>query len=252
MSWEPWSANHRAGVLRLLEGFRRRNIPVDARSASRPHIGTATPTARPASTCARNRSERRFLDAVVGMGYDLIITELDVPRQRDCRPPLPNATAPPRTLPCLSRPDAELRPIGRHHGVGNERSLFLAAGSVAPAGRFSPSGLVPMMRTSGPSRCARRSQRRCRTQPVAIIAREPASSTALFLLLALLLARAGLRLRRCSFESARKASRRGRTHRHVPTCRHNVRPGRRLPACCGRWPIFAPTCAASRAGGGIA
>ncbi len=30
MSWEPHNEAHRAGVLRLLEGFRRRGVPVDA------------------------------------------------------------------------------------------------------------------------------------------------------------------------------------------------------------------------------
>ena len=51
MSWEPGNENHRAGVLRCLEGFRRRGTPVDALGVQS-HIGsgnnpaTAPPSAR--------------------------------------------------------------------------------------------------------------------------------------------------------------------------------------------------------------
>jgi endo-1,4-beta-xylanase len=77
MSWEPWSANHRAGVLRLLEGFKRRSIPVDALGVQA-HIGTANTDSSTGFDARQEPEWRRFLDAVVGMGYDLIITELDV------------------------------------------------------------------------------------------------------------------------------------------------------------------------------
>ena len=77
MSWEPWSANHRAGVLRLLEGFRARGIPVDALGVQA-HIGTANIDSGSGFGERQEQEWRRFLDAVVGMGYDLVITELDV------------------------------------------------------------------------------------------------------------------------------------------------------------------------------
>lgn len=76
MSWEPGNDRHRAGVLRLLEGFRKRNVPVDALGLQS-HLITQGPDA--ADTVSRLQGEwRRFLDEVVGMGYALLITELDV------------------------------------------------------------------------------------------------------------------------------------------------------------------------------
>ena len=77
MSWEPWSAAHRDGVLRLLEGFKRRGIQVDALGVQA-HIGTANIDSGSGFGERQEQEWRRFLDAVVGMGYDLIITELDV------------------------------------------------------------------------------------------------------------------------------------------------------------------------------
>lgn len=77
MSWEPGHEKHRAGVLRLLEGFRKRGTPVDALGVQS-HIGTANTDS---STGFGERMEgdwRRFIDEVVGMGYDLLITEFDV------------------------------------------------------------------------------------------------------------------------------------------------------------------------------
>ncbi|MEO5706196.1 MAG: endo-1,4-beta-xylanase [Alteraurantiacibacter sp.] len=77
MSWEPDHANHCAGVLRLLEGFRRRNVPVDALGIQS-HIELFA--LDPASGSGRYREAewRRFLDEVVAMGYSLLITEFDV------------------------------------------------------------------------------------------------------------------------------------------------------------------------------
>jgi endo-1,4-beta-xylanase len=89
MSWEPGNAAHRAGVLRLLEGFRARGVPVDALGVQS-HIITQGPdTARIVGQLQPDWS--RFLDAVTVMGYRLVITELDVkdnalpgdPAQRD-------------------------------------------------------------------------------------------------------------------------------------------------------------------------
>lgn len=76
MSWEPGNAAHRAGVLRLLEGFRRREVPVHALGVQS-HIVTAGADTS-ASARFYERDWRHFLDAVTGMGYRLLITELDV------------------------------------------------------------------------------------------------------------------------------------------------------------------------------
>jgi endo-1,4-beta-xylanase len=78
MSWAPDSANHRAGVLRLLEGFRRRGVPVDALGVQS-HIGSGNnPGDRPDFGTRDEAAWRRFLDEATGMGYDLLITEFDV------------------------------------------------------------------------------------------------------------------------------------------------------------------------------
>ncbi|WP_409977350.1 endo-1,4-beta-xylanase [Sphingomonas sp. Y38-1Y] len=76
MSWEPGNERHRAGVLKLLEGFRKRNVPVDALGVQS-HLITQSPDIK--GTVSRQQAEwRRFLDEVTGMGYRLLITELDV------------------------------------------------------------------------------------------------------------------------------------------------------------------------------
>jgi endo-1,4-beta-xylanase len=75
MSFEPGGEAHRSGVLRLLEGFRKRQVPVDALGVQA-HIGPSGPEARFGSR--EERDWRAFLDAVVAMGFDLLITEFDV------------------------------------------------------------------------------------------------------------------------------------------------------------------------------
>jgi endo-1,4-beta-xylanase len=76
MSWEPGNGAHRAGVLKLLEGLRRRGTPVDALGIQS-HL--MTQGADTGASIARLQGEwRRFLDAVTGMGYRLLVTELDV------------------------------------------------------------------------------------------------------------------------------------------------------------------------------
>lgn len=78
MSWEPGNENHRTGVLRCLEGFRRRGTPVDALGVQS-HIGSGNnPGDGPAFGPHDEAAWRRFLDAVTGMGYTLLITEFDV------------------------------------------------------------------------------------------------------------------------------------------------------------------------------
>ncbi len=80
MSWEPGNTAHRDGVLRLLEGFRKRGVPVDALGVQS-HIEPGSDA--PAGTLAAQQEKpwRAFLDAVTGMGYDLVITEFDVADQ---------------------------------------------------------------------------------------------------------------------------------------------------------------------------
>lgn len=78
MSWEDGNEKHRAGVLALLEGFRKRGTPVDALGVQS-HIGIFQPVRSVAELAERLAPEwRRFLDAVVAMGYKLVITEFDV------------------------------------------------------------------------------------------------------------------------------------------------------------------------------
>ena len=71
MSWEPGNEAHRAGVLKLLEGFRKRGTPVDA-------LGIQSHLIAPVPDAAHQRAWRGFIDAVVAMGYGLVITEFDV------------------------------------------------------------------------------------------------------------------------------------------------------------------------------
>jgi len=76
MSWEPGNARHRAGVLKLLEGFKARGVPIDALGLQS-HLVTQGVDAR--GVVARLEGEwHRFLDTVTAMGYRLVVTELDV------------------------------------------------------------------------------------------------------------------------------------------------------------------------------
>ena len=80
MSWEPAHIRgnrHVPDVLRLLEGFRKRDVPVDALGIQS-HIEMFS--IDPASGVGPydEREWRRFLDEVTGMGYRLLITEFDV------------------------------------------------------------------------------------------------------------------------------------------------------------------------------
>jgi len=79
MSWErnPVDETHIKGVLKLLEGFRKRGVPVDALGVqSHIRLLKDSPVARIVGES--ERPWRRFLDEVVGMGYKLLITEFDV------------------------------------------------------------------------------------------------------------------------------------------------------------------------------
>ncbi len=72
MSWEAGNEAHRAGVLRLLEQFRKNNVPVDALGIQS-HLGNDGHIHE-----SQPGQWRAFLDEAVAMGYRLLITELDV------------------------------------------------------------------------------------------------------------------------------------------------------------------------------
>ncbi len=76
MSWEPGNGAHRTGVLKLLEGFRRRGTPVDALGIQSHLVTQGTDIA---AGIGRLQGEwLHFLDAVAQMGFALLVTELDV------------------------------------------------------------------------------------------------------------------------------------------------------------------------------
>ena len=79
MSWERGTEDeiHIAGVLKLLEGFRKRGTPVDALGIQS-HIRLLKPLSVAEIVRESEGPWRRFLDAVVAMGYKLEITEFDV------------------------------------------------------------------------------------------------------------------------------------------------------------------------------
>ncbi|WP_084581951.1 endo-1,4-beta-xylanase [Sphingomonas azotifigens] len=80
MSWEPGNQAHRDGVLRLLEGFRKRGVPVDALGVQS-HIEPVSGESAGVLAARQEKPWRAFLDAVTGMGYALLITEFDVADQ---------------------------------------------------------------------------------------------------------------------------------------------------------------------------
>lgn len=77
MSWEAGNETHRTGVLKLLEGFRKRGTPVDALGVQS-HIGAENADSFTGFGRPQEKEWRAFLDEATGMGYDLLITEFDV------------------------------------------------------------------------------------------------------------------------------------------------------------------------------
>ena len=78
MSWEPDHRAHCRAVLKLLEGFRKRGVPVDTLGVQS-HIEMLTgldPASGLGPYC--EVEWRQFLNEVVAMGYKLKITEFDV------------------------------------------------------------------------------------------------------------------------------------------------------------------------------
>ena len=76
MIWEAGNEKHRYGVLKLLEGFRKRGTPIDTFGVQG-HLGTRTGTANRYPD-PQAKEWRAFLDEIVGMGYKLIVSEFDV------------------------------------------------------------------------------------------------------------------------------------------------------------------------------
>lgn len=79
MSWDAGrtAAAHRDGVLRLLEGMKARNVPVDALGIQG-HIGGGGQPGSGGFGALDESAWRRFLDEARGMGLTFQITELDV------------------------------------------------------------------------------------------------------------------------------------------------------------------------------
>jgi endo-1,4-beta-xylanase len=79
MSWERGGEDetHMRGVLKLLEGFRKRGTPIDALGIQS-HIRLLKDASVAEIVRESEGPWRRFLDEVIGMGYKLAITEFDV------------------------------------------------------------------------------------------------------------------------------------------------------------------------------
>jgi endo-1,4-beta-xylanase len=76
MSWEPGNENHRYGVLKLLEGLKKRGVPIDALGVQS-HIAPSG-DAVAAQVARQSKPWRQFLDTATQMGLGLVVTELDV------------------------------------------------------------------------------------------------------------------------------------------------------------------------------
>ncbi|WP_448657538.1 endo-1,4-beta-xylanase [Sphingomonas sp. CJ99] len=78
MGWDGGDDDkHRTGVLKLLEGFRKRGVPVDTLGLQS-HIGPRAGTSVAEQLVGKQAVWRAFLNEVTGMGYRLVITEFDV------------------------------------------------------------------------------------------------------------------------------------------------------------------------------
>jgi len=75
MIWEEGHEKHRYGVLKLLEGFRKRGTPIDTFGVQG-HLGGLVRKARYPEP--QSKAWRQFIDEIVGMDYKLIISEFDV------------------------------------------------------------------------------------------------------------------------------------------------------------------------------
>jgi len=90
MIWEPGNEKHITGVLKLLEHFRKNDVPIDAFGVQS-HLGTGDGSIYPSGRYPdpQHKEFRQFIDEIVAMDYDLIISEFDV---NDTRLPADVAT----------------------------------------------------------------------------------------------------------------------------------------------------------------
>ena len=77
MGWGAGDAKHRAGVLKLLERLKSRNVPIDA-FGIQSHIGNGDAGNVVTLSAADQREWRRFLDEARGFELDFLLTEFDV------------------------------------------------------------------------------------------------------------------------------------------------------------------------------
>jgi len=77
MSQEVGNEKHRYGVLKLLEGFKKRGTPVDALGIQS-HIGAENADTFTGFGKPQEKEWTAFLNDVTGMGYDLLVAEFDV------------------------------------------------------------------------------------------------------------------------------------------------------------------------------
>ncbi|MBW8880005.1 MAG: endo-1,4-beta-xylanase [Asticcacaulis sp.] len=76
MSWEAGNETHRKGVLKLLRGFRDNHVPINALGVQS-HIGNGFDLLG-----GQVNAWKDFLDEVVSLDLDLLVTEFDVDDQR--------------------------------------------------------------------------------------------------------------------------------------------------------------------------
>ncbi|MEP4051930.1 MAG: endo-1,4-beta-xylanase [Litorimonas sp.] len=77
MIWESGNEKHRYGVLKLLEGFRKRGVPIDT-FGIQGHLGTKVGDPKDGYPDPQAKEWQRFLDEIVDMDYKLIVSEFDV------------------------------------------------------------------------------------------------------------------------------------------------------------------------------
>jgi len=77
MGWGAGDAKHRAGVLKLLERLKSRNVPIDA-FGIQSHIGNGDAGNVVTFPAADQREWRRFLDEARSFELDFLLTEFDV------------------------------------------------------------------------------------------------------------------------------------------------------------------------------
>lgn len=77
MGWRQDEGAHRSAVLKLLEALKKRGTPVDALGIQS-HLGSKYSDSPTGLGAIDERGWRDFLDTVTGMGFDLLVTELDV------------------------------------------------------------------------------------------------------------------------------------------------------------------------------